>query len=164
MLKAGIDVWLDFFVPECDIHNPVAFKCWIDKAHLRVRWKLQCNAKSWRDMMETRIDNFEDTRLTQKSLVEKVGVQTQTSKSDPFNSSLRRIVLGPKLYFKSDGTRDSEPLHYWGNGALSSKINAPKQLKALEIDPDESMDLSALIEAHMPGIIDRLFSNFVSKF
>ena len=43
-----------------------------------------------------------------------------------------------------------------GNGALSSKINAPKQLKALEIDPDESMDLSALIEAYMPGIIDRL--------
>ena len=47
-------------------------------------------------------------------IVEKVGVQTQTSSKDPFDLSLRRVVLGPSLYFKADGTRDSDPIHYWG--------------------------------------------------
>ena len=46
--------------------------------------------------------------------MEKVGVQTQTSSKDPFDLSLRRVVLGPSLYFKADGTRDSDPIHYWG--------------------------------------------------
>lgn len=47
-------------------------------------------------------------------LVEKVGVQTQTSSKDPHNLYLRRVVVGPNLYFRADGTRDKEPLHYWG--------------------------------------------------
>ena len=47
-------------------------------------------------------------------LVEKVGVQTQTSAKDPTNLDLRRVVIGPKLYFKADGTKDDAPLHYWG--------------------------------------------------
>ena len=38
------------------------------------------------------------------------------------------------------------------NGTLSSKLGAPKLLKALEIVPDDTMDLTATIEAHMPGI------------
>ena len=46
--------------------------------------------------------------------MEKVGVQTQTSSKDPLDMSKRRIVLGPNLYFKSDGTRDDNPIHYWG--------------------------------------------------
>ena len=38
------------------------------------------------------------------------------------------------------------------NGSLSSKLGAPKLLKALDIVPDDSMDLSLLVEAHMPGM------------
>ena len=59
-------------------------------------------------------DLFEETRFNEKRLVEKVGVQTQTSVEDPLDLSLRRIVLGPNLYFKADGTRDADPIHYWG--------------------------------------------------
>ena len=47
-------------------------------------------------------------------LAEKVGVQTQTSCKDPQNWNLRRIVLGPHLYFKADGSKDTDPIHYWG--------------------------------------------------
>ena len=81
-----------------------------------------------------------------------MGVQTQTSSRDPRNLSARRLCLGPDLYFKADGNRDPDPIHYWGNGSLSSKLGAPKLLKALGIEPDDSMDLSALVEAHMPGM------------
>ena len=42
-------------------------------------------------------------------------------------------------------------LLFGSNGTLSSKIGAPKLLKALDIIPDDSMDLSPLIEAYMPG-------------
>lgn len=99
-------------------------------AHLRIRWKLQCNPKSWREMIEKRLgieidweiqsksspllDNFEDTRFKEKFLVEKVGVQTQTCTKDPSNLNIRRAVVGPDLYFKGDGTRDPDPIHYWG--------------------------------------------------
>ena len=34
---------------------------------------------------------------------------------DPKNLNSRRIVLGPNLYFKADGTRDEDPIHYWGS-------------------------------------------------
>ena len=47
-------------------------------------------------------------------MVEKVGVQTQTCIQDPYNLSLRRVALGPNLYFRADGTVDQDPLHYWG--------------------------------------------------
>ena len=60
------------------------------------------------------LDHFEATKFKEKMLVEKVGVQKQTSSKDPFNLSLRRVVVGPCLYFKADGTRDLEPIHYWG--------------------------------------------------
>ena len=50
-------------------------------------------------------------------LVEKVGVQTQTAMKDPFNLTARRIVLGPGLYFRADGSRDPDPIHYWGLGS-----------------------------------------------
>ena len=59
-------------------------------------------------------DNFEATRFKEKMLVEKVGTQTQTSRKAPLDLNLRRIVLGPKLYFKADGTQDKDPIHYWG--------------------------------------------------
>ena len=53
--KAGADNWVDFFVPESDIYNPINFKNWLDTAHLRIRWKLTCNGKAWRDMIEKRL-------------------------------------------------------------------------------------------------------------
>ena len=84
--------------------------------------------------------------------MEKVGVQTQTSCKDPRNLSARRVCVGPDLYFKADGNQDPDPIHYWGNGSLSSKLGAPKLLKALEIKPDPTMDLTALVEAYMPGM------------
>ena len=59
-------------------------------------------------------DQFEATHYKEKMLVEKVGVQTQTSAKDPKNVDMRRIVLGPNLYFKADGTADENPIHYWG--------------------------------------------------
>ena len=52
---------LTIFIPESQIYNPVSFKCWLDLAHLRVRWKVQCSAKAWRNMIEKRLDNFEAT-------------------------------------------------------------------------------------------------------
>ena len=42
-------------------------------------------------------------------------------------------------------------LEHFRNGSLCSKLGAPKLLKALDIVPDDSLDLTALIEAHMPG-------------
>ena len=59
-------------------------------------------------------DQFEETRYKEKELVEKVGVQTQTSAKDCFNLSLRRTVVGPNLYFRADGSPDPDPIHYWG--------------------------------------------------
>ena len=56
---------------------------------------------------------FEDTKFQEKMLVEKVGVQTQTSSRDPKDLSLRRIAVGPNLYFRADGSRDPDPIHYW---------------------------------------------------
>ena len=102
-------------------------------------------------MIEKRLDNFEATRYKEKMLVEKVGVQTQTSSKHPGDPNMRRVVVGPKLYFRADGTPDPEPLHYWGNGTLSSKIGANVVLRPLDIIPDESMSLEPLIEAYMPG-------------
>ena len=32
-----------------------SFKSWLDQAHLRIRWKLGCNSKSWREMIEKRL-------------------------------------------------------------------------------------------------------------
>ena len=114
------------------------------------------------------LDQFEETRYKEKMLVEKVGVQTQTSSKDPFNLNSRRVVVGPNLYFRADGSPDPDPIHYWGsvnqmifinilinwirNGSLSNKLGTPKLLKALDITPDISMDLSALVEAYMPGM------------
>ena len=60
------------------------------------------------------LDYFEDTKFREKMLVEKVGVQTQTSSKDPRNVSLRRVAVGPNLYFCGDGSRDTDPIHYWG--------------------------------------------------
>jgi hypothetical protein len=47
-------------------------------------------------------------------LVEKIGVQTQTSSQAPFNLELRRACIGPNLYFKADGSIDENPIHYFG--------------------------------------------------
>ena len=79
--KAGMDEWLDFFITEADIYNPVrqavisdkqymlmsivayfSFKVWLDLAYLRIRWKLQCNRESWKDMIEKRLgkENIRD--------------------------------------------------------------------------------------------------------
>ena len=60
------------------------------------------------------LDQFEETDNKQKMLVEKVGIQTQTSRKEPFNLSLRRCVLGPDLYFLADGSTDPDPIHYFG--------------------------------------------------
>ena len=45
--------------------------------------------------------------------------------------------------------------HYFvfRNGSLSSKLGTPKLLKALDIVPDNTMDLTATIEAYMPGLV-----------
>ena len=48
------------------------------------------------------LDNFEALRFKEKMLAEKVGTQTQTSRKHPLDLFYRRIVLGPKLYFKAD--------------------------------------------------------------
>ena len=55
-------------------------------------------------MIEKRLDNFEATRYKEKMLVEKVGVQTQTSSKFPTDPNMRRVVVGPNLYFRADGT------------------------------------------------------------
>ena len=149
--KAEMDDWVDFFIPESQIYNPVSFKCWLDLAHLRIRWKVQCSAKAWRNMIEKRLDNFEATKYKEKMLVGKVGVQTQTSSKYPTDPNMRRVVVGPNLYFRADGSPDPDPLHYWGNGTLSSKIGAPVLLRPLNIFPNESLSLERLVEAYMPG-------------
>ena len=82
-------------------------------------------------------------------LVEKVGVQTQTSSKFPTDPNMRRVVVGPNLYFRADGTPDPDPLHYWGNGTLQDW--GPVLLRPLDIIPDESMTLEHLVEAYMPG-------------
>ena len=40
------------------------------------------------------------------------------------------------------------------NGTLGSKLGAPKLLKAIDVVPDVSMDLSVLVEAYMPGNVN----------
>ena len=61
------------------------------------------------------LDHFEETNFKEKMLVEKVGTQTQTCSKDPFDLTLRRIVVGPNLYFCADGSLDPNPIHYWGS-------------------------------------------------
>lgn len=56
--KETQDVWLEFFIPERDIYSPVSFKTWLDLAHLRIRWKILCNGKSWREMIEKRLGHY----------------------------------------------------------------------------------------------------------
>ena len=53
-------------------------------------------------------------------LVKKVGVQTQTSAKDPKDLNLRRVAVGPDLYFHADGSRDPDPIYYWGGVSCSS--------------------------------------------
>ena len=60
------------------------------------------------------VDHFDATNGKVKTLVEKIGVQTQTSRRDPMNLDQRRICLGPNLYFRADGSKDLEPIHYFG--------------------------------------------------
>ena len=66
------DHWRDLFVPESHIHNPIKFKEWLTKCHLRPRWKvslnfkndlismhfqLECPPKAWRNMVEKCLGN-----------------------------------------------------------------------------------------------------------
>ena len=60
-------------------------------------------------MIEKRLDNFEATRYKEKMLVEKVGVQTQTSTKFPTDPNMRRVAVGPNLYFRADGAPDPDP-------------------------------------------------------
>ena len=73
-------------------------------------------------------DVFEMSAFKEKQLVEKVffrfhmlllftfnikvGWQTQTSKGNPNDLTLRRAVLGPDMYFTAEGKIDKEPIHY----------------------------------------------------
>ena len=62
-------------------------------------------------------------------LVEKVGVQTQTIAKDPKDLNLWRVAAGPDLYFHADGSRDPDPIHYWGEVSYSSQkwhLEGPK--------------------------------------
>ena len=53
--KIGSENWLDFFIPEADIYSPQGFKAWLDMAHIMDRWKVQCSAKPWSEMIEKRL-------------------------------------------------------------------------------------------------------------
>ena len=62
-------------------------------------------------------NNAEDTNLEAAvgpvlHIVENISTQLQMAHEDPKNMSKRKTVLGPGLFFKSDGSLDPNPTHY----------------------------------------------------
>jgi hypothetical protein len=95
ILKAGTETWVDLFIPESDIYNPNSFKMWLDTAHLRTRWKLQCISKSWRDMREKRLGNCHSNQIW--------------IHSPHFQTILRTQSLKRSIWWKSWGLKLRHP-------------------------------------------------------
>ena len=62
-----------------------------------------------------------------------------------------RYCFGPNLFFKSDGTVDMDPIHFWFPW-LSDKLSSAEQLlEPLDFIPASSFSLEDLIRAYTPG-------------
>ena len=83
-------------------------------------------------------------------MVENIGTQLQLAHEDPKDMSKRKTVLGPGLFFRSDGSLDPNPSHYL-HPSLSINPKSKPTLRCLNIVPDPSKSLSQLIKAHLPG-------------
>lgn len=75
-------------------------------------------------MMLNKIQAFEANNGDVLHMVENVGTQLTMAHEDPKNMTRRKTVLGPKLFFNSDGSLDPSPLHYL-HPSLSANPNSP---------------------------------------
>ena len=101
-------------------------------------------------MMLKKIQSFEASSGTTMFLVDNIGTQLTMAHEDPRNMTKRKTVLGPGLFFKSDGTIDKNPCHYF-YPSLSSNPSSKPVLRALKLNPDPTKSLEKLIKAHLPG-------------
>ena len=100
--------------------------------------------------MLNKIQAFEANNGDVLHMVENVGTQLTMAHEDPKNMTRRKTVLGPKLFFNSDGSLDPSPLHYL-HPSLSANPKSKPALRCLNITVDQTKSLRKLIMAHMPG-------------
>ena len=100
--------------------------------------------------MLNKIQAFEANDGKILHLVENIGTQLPMAHEDPRNLAKRKTVLGPGLFFKSDGSLDENPCHYL-HPSLSINPKSKPTLRCLNISVDPSKDLRKLIMAHLPG-------------
>ena len=123
---------------------------WLRKAKLDTFWYCFATNQVWQKMMLNKIQAFEAHGGDVLHMVENIGTQLTMAQEDPKNLARRKTVLGPGLFFNSDGSLDSTPLHYL-HSSLSSNPKSKPTLRCLNIAVDQTKSLRKLIMAHMPG-------------
>ena len=101
-------------------------------------------------MMLNKIQAFEANGGNILHMVENIGTQLQMAHEDPKNLARRKTVLGPGLFFNSDGSLDPTPLHYL-HPSISTNPKTKPTLRCLNIAVDQTKSLRKLIMAHLPG-------------
>ena len=99
-------------------------------------------------MMLGKIQSFETNSGKLLHLVENIGTQLAMAHEDPFNMAKRKTVLGPGLFFNSDGSVDEDPRHYL-HPSLSTNPKSKPTLRCLNVKVDHTGDLKKLVMAHL---------------
>ena len=84
------------------------------------------------------------------------GGLTKKSAQDPSLGGIDlhffRYCYGPGLFFRADGSVDTDPIHFWFPW-LSDKLSSNEQLlEGLDFEPSPSYSLETLIRAYTPGM------------
>ena len=87
------------------------------------------------------------------------GGLSKHSAANPAQSNLDfhyfRWCFGENLFFRSDGSVDPDPIHFWYPW-LSDHLKAQPILKSLQFKPPPTFSIEALITAYTPGTIKPL--------
>ena len=65
-----------------------------------------------------------------------------------------RWCFGENLFFRADGTEDSDPIHFWYPW-LSENLKSSPMIESLKFKPSPNFSLEALIRAHTPGTLNQ---------
>ena len=66
-----------------------------------------------------------------------------------------RWCFGENLFFRADGSVDSDPIHFWYPW-LSENLKSSPMIESLKFKPASNFSLEALIRAHTPGIQEQI--------
>ena len=119
-------------------------------AKLNTFWYCFATNQVWQKMMLDKIQAFEANGGRVLHMVENIGTQLTMAYEDPKNLAKRKTVLGPNLFFNSDGSIDPVPLHYL-DPSLPNNPKSKPTLRVLNSAVDETKSLRKLIMTHMPG-------------